>query len=242
MAENGFSLAVVTGAAHRLGKVFAISLARQGYAILLHHNRSTDKVPEAANEIQRLGVPVYPFQADLSKIPGIASLFSFIDSLPHPLQVLVNSAAIMPRGDIQSLSVEQWDEVMNLNLRTPFLMSQQAAKRMQAGGLVVNISDAGSAKNWTGFPAYSISKTSLEKLTRILAKSLAPAIRVNAIAPGLIMPSGGMDNRKWRELIERLPLKRPTTTDEIALALEYLLKSGSVTGQTIVVDGGYSLI
>jgi pteridine reductase len=242
MAENAFSLAVVTGAAHRLGKVFALSLARQGYAILLHHNESTDKVPEAANEIQRLGVPVFPFQADLSKIPGIASLFSFIDSLPHPLKVLVNSAAIMPRGDIQSLSVEQWDEVMNLNLRTPFLMSQQAAKRMQAGGLIVNISDAGSAKTWTGFPAYSISKTALEKLTRILAKSLAPAIRVNAIAPGLIMPSGDLEDRKWRELIERLPLKRSTTTDEITLALEYLLRSGSVTGQTIVVDGGYSLI
>ncbi len=242
MAEIEFPLAVVTGAAHRLGKAFALSLARQGYAILLHFNGSADKVPEAVIELQSFGVPVLPLQADLTTSAGITSLFSFVDSLPHGLRVLVNSAAIMPRGDIQSLTVEQWDEVMNLNLRTPFLMSQQAAKRMQAGGLIVNISDAGSIKTWTGYPTYSISKTALEKLTRILAKFLAPAIRVNAIAPGLVMPSGDLDNREWQELVERLPLKRPTTTEEITFALEYLLKNASVTGQTIVVDGGYSLI
>ncbi len=131
---------------------------------------------------------------------------------------------------------------MALNLRAPFLLSRQAAVRMKDGGMIVNITDAGAGKAWTGFVAYSVSKKGLETLTHILAKSLAPKIRVNAIAPGLVLPSENISDAEWQKLVSRLPLKRPTSTDEISSALIYLMNNESVTGQTIAMDSGYSLI
>jgi NAD(P)-dependent dehydrogenase (short-subunit alcohol dehydrogenase family) len=242
MVEMEFPLALVTGAAHRLGRVFAMSLARQGYAILLHYHRSAEEAVAVASEIRLIGVPVHLVQADLTKITDIYSLFSTIDSLPHKLRVLVNSAGTMQRADIRTLSVTDWDATMALNLRTPFLLAQQAVERMQDGGLIVNVSDAGADKAWTGFPAYTVSKAGLESLTHVLAKALAPKIRVNAIAPGLALPSEKVAPEEWQKLVDRLPLKHPASVDDIAAALEYLLKNESVTGQTIIVDGGYSLI
>jgi NAD(P)-dependent dehydrogenase (short-subunit alcohol dehydrogenase family) len=112
---------------------------------------------------------------------------------------------------------------------------------MLKGSLIVNVTDAGVGKQWTGFPAYMVSKTGLETLTRLQAKTYAPNIRVNAIAPGLVIPSRKKSVEDWEMLVNRLPLKHPVSLDEIAIALEFLLKNESVSGQTIVVDGGYSL-
>lgn len=237
-----FPLALVTGAAHRLGRAFALALARQGYAILLHYHLSAVDANEAASEIQSLGVPVYLVQADLTNTTDLYSLFSTLDKLPHRLKVLVNSAALMPRGDVRTLSAADFDSALALNLRAPFLCAQESAKRMEAGGLIVNVTDVGAQKAWSGFPAYTVSKAALESLTRLQARSLAPKIRVNAIAPGLVLPSGQVSQEEWQRLVERLPLKRPASVDEIASALEFLLKNEYITGQTIIVDGGYSLV
>ena len=237
-----FPLALVTGAAHRLGRVFAMSLARQGYAILLHYHRSAEEAVAVASEIRSIGVPVHLVQADLTKTTDIYSLFSTIDSLPHKLRLLVNSAGTMQRADVRTLSMPDWDATMALNLRAPFLLAQQAAERMKDGGLIVNISDSGAGKAWTGFPAYTISKAGLDSLTYILAKALAPKIRVNSIAPGLVLPSENTTPAEWQKLVDRLPLRHPALVDDIVAALEYLLKNESVTGQIIVVDGGYSLL
>ncbi len=237
-----FPLALVTGAAHRLGRAFALALARQGYAILLHYHLSAEDAHEAASEIQSHGVPAYLVQADLTNTTDLYSLFSTLDALPHRLKVLVNSAALMPRGDVRTLSAADFDSALALNLRAPFLCTQESAKRMQAGGLIVNVTDVGAQKVWSGFPAYTVSKAALEVLTRLQARSLAPQIRVNAIAPGLVLPSDQVSEVEWQRLLERLPLKRPATLDEIAAALEFLLKNEYITGQTIIVDGGYSLV
>jgi NAD(P)-dependent dehydrogenase (short-subunit alcohol dehydrogenase family) len=113
---------------------------------------------------------------------------------------------------------------------------------MTEAGLIVNITDVGAQKAWSRYPSYTVSKAALESLTRILARALAPKIRVNAIAPGLVLPSDIVPPEEWERLIKRLPLKRPARTEEIASALEFLLKNEYITGQTIVVDGGYSLI
>ena len=235
-------LALVTGAAHRLGKAFATVLARNGYAILLHFRSSDEEARAAANEIHALGLPVYLSQADLKQPGQVAELFAAVDRSGHPLRVLVNSAAILPGGDARTLSADDWDAVMDLNLRAPFLCAQEAASRMTDGGLIVNITDVGARKSWSRFPSYSVSKAGLESLTRILARSLAPGIRVNAIAPGLVLPPDDMPKDEWDRLVSRLPLKRPATADEIASALEFLLKNEYITGQTLVIDGGYSLL
>ncbi len=242
MAETELPLALVTGAAHRLGRVFALCLARLGYAILLHFNSAGTEAEQAAHEISSIGAPVYCFRADLTRLEDIDLLFSYLDTLPHKPHVLVNSAAIMRHADVRSLSLEDWDATMALNLRAPWLVAQRGAARMSAGGLIVNVTDAGLGKTWTGFPDYLVSKTGLDALTRLLAKALAPSIRVNAIAPGLVLPSAEISESEWEKLVARLPLQRPTPAEDVASALEFLIKNGSITGQTIVVDGGYSLI
>ena len=235
-------LALVTGGARRLGRAFGLALARQGFAILLHYYHSEEEASATADAIRALGMPVYPLQADLTSSTNIESLFSTLDTLPHPLKVLVNSAALMPRGDVRTLSAADFDAAIALNLRAPFLCAQEAAKRMDDGGLIVNVTDIGAQKAWSGFPAYTVSKAGLESLTRVLARSLAPRIRVNAIAPGLVLQSGYVSEEEWKRLVERLPLKRPASVDEITSALEFLLENEYITGQTIVVDGGYSLL
>lgn len=248
MAE--FPLAIVTGGAHRLGRAFALTLAYQGYAVLVHYHRSAQLMNRTITEIKSFGVPAYSVQADLTQAEQVESLFALVDSLlsqPQAqlrrLAVLVNSAAVMPRGNAQTLPVADWDTALDLNLRAPFLCAQQAAKRMSnGGGLIVNVSDTGAEKAWSRFPSYTVSKAALESLTRVLARSLAPGIRVNAIAPGLVLPSENVSPEEWENLIQRLPLKRAATTEEVASALEFLIKNEYVTGQTIVVDGGYSLV
>jgi NAD(P)-dependent dehydrogenase (short-subunit alcohol dehydrogenase family) len=239
---SAIPLALVTGGAHRLGRAFGLALARQGFAILLHYHHSEEEAAATADAISALGMPVYPVQADLTSSTNIESLFSTLDTLPHPLKVLVNSAALMPRGDVRTLSAADFDAAIALNLRAPFLCAQEAAKRMDDGGLIVNVTDIGAQKAWSGFPAYTVSKAGLESLTRVLARSLAPMIRVNAIAPGLVLPSEYVSEEEWKRLVERLPLKRPASVDEITSALEFLLENEYITGQTIVVDGGYSLL
>jgi NAD(P)-dependent dehydrogenase (short-subunit alcohol dehydrogenase family) len=239
---DGKPLALVTGAAHRLGKVFAMTLARRGYVILLHYHTAEEAASSTADEIRALGYQVFLAQADLAKPDEIESLFSTVDGLPHALQVLVNSAGIMPHADVQSMPVDEWDAVLSLNLRAPFLCARQAFRRMGAGGLIVNISDVGARKAWSGYPAYTTSKAGLESLTRILARSFAPQVRVNAIAPGLVLAPDDMPPAEWQRLVDRLPMKRAVSPAELSSALDFLLDNQAVTGQTIVVDGGYSLI
>lgn len=236
------SLALVTGSAHRLGKAFALSLARMGYSIALHYRGSADEAEHTVKEIRALGVDCLPIRADLTVPEKIDFLFSLVDEFKAPLKVLVNSAAIMPVGKPQELELKDWDAAIDLNLRAPFLLAQEAAKRMGEGGLIVNITDIGAQKAWSRYPSYTVSKAGLESLTKMLARAFAPTIRVNAIAPGLVLPSDVVTKEKWDKLIEKLPLKRAATLDEVTSALEFLITNEYITGQTIVVDGGYSLI
>lgn len=235
-------LAIVTGAARRLGKTFALTLARMGYSIALHYRGSADEAAKTVKEIRALGVECLPIRADLTQPGKIEFLYSIVDEFDAPLTVLVNSAAVMPAGHPRDLELKDWNSALDLNLRAPFLLAQEAAKRMSKGGLIVNITDIGAQKAWSGYPSYTVSKAGLETLTRILARAFAPDIRVNAIAPGLVLPSDVVTEDQWGRLIERLPLKRPARLEEIASTLEFLVQNEYITGQTIVVDGGYSLI
>lgn len=236
------SLALVTGSAHRLGKAFALSLAKMGYSIALHYRGSATEANNTAKEIRDLGVECIPIRADLTKPDKMKFLFSLVDEFKIPLKVVVNSAAIMPAERPLALSLEDWDSAIDLNLRAPFLIAQRAALRMPKGGLIVNITDIGANKAWSRYPSYTVSKAGLESLTKILARDFAPHIRVNAIAPGLVLPSDVVNEETWNKLIDKLPLKRAATLDELTSSLEFLIKNEYITGHTLVVDGGYSLI
>lgn len=236
------SLALVTGSAQRLGKAFALTLARMGYSIALHYRGSVTEAEKTTAEIRALGVDCLPIRADLTVPDKIEFLFSMVDEFKAPLKVVVNSAAVMPVGNPRNLERHKWDEALDLNLRAPFLIAQEAAKRMTQGGVIINISDVGSQKPWSRYPSYIVSKAGVESLTKMLARALAPDIRVNAIAPGLVLPSDVVTPEQWDQLVKKLPLQRAATLEELTSTLEFLIKNEYITGQTIVVDGGYSLI
>jgi pteridine reductase len=246
---NNMPLAIVTGGAQRLGRAFALSLAEMGYAILVHYHQSSLLASETVEQAHKYDVPAFSFQADLTKPDQVERLFNFVDELlasqesgVSHLFLLVNSAARFTSVQALNISVSEWDATMELNLRAPYLCASQAARRMQKSGLIVNVTDVGAQKTWSRFPAYTVSKAGLEALTRILARALAPEIRVNAIAPGLVLPADSIPSDEWERLYARTPLNRPARLKEVTSALGYLIKNTYVTGQTIVVDGGYSLL
>lgn len=235
-------LALVTGGAHRVGRIFALALARRGYDLVLHYFRSADRAAQTRLEAEACGVNVTLARADLSRVSGIETLFRAVERAGAALTVLVNSAAVMSAGNVRTLSVEEWDAALAINLRAPFLLSQKAASRMSSGGLIVNIGDIGAQKTWTRFPAYVVGKAGLEALTRLLARALAPDIRVNAIALGLALRGDQVAPEEWDRLAARLPLRRPAEAGEIASALEFLLENEYITGHILTLDGGYSLL
>jgi pteridine reductase len=235
-------LAIVTGAAHRLGRAFADVLSRQGYAVLVHYWASEAEAQRTADELRGHGARVFLARADLTNPAAILEMFQQIDRIPHALRAMVNSAGVFRAARAPDLRVEDWNLTLNLNLRAPFLCAREAAARMQSGGLIVNVSDVGARKSWSRFPAYSASKAGVDSLTRVLARTYAPTIRVNAIAPGLILRSHETSESEWQRLLDRLPIPRVGTVDELAEAFEFLLENEYVTGQTLTVDGGYSLL
>ncbi len=235
-------LAVVTGAAVRLGKSIALTLANKGYAIGLHYHHSEEAARQTAEEIEKVGVPVFLLRADLRNDQEIRRMFEQVAECGLPLKALVNSAAVMPKQDLLTISLEEWDAVMNINLRAAWLCAVEAAQQMQPGSVIIQISDTGARKVWTGYPVYVISKAGLEVLTRLLARRLAPHIRVNAIAPGLILRGENTPAEEWERLVQRLPMGQSGSEDEISRAVLFLLESMYITGEVLVVDGGYGLI
>jgi pteridine reductase len=242
MTVDNYPLALVTGAGKRLGQALAIGLAKSGFAVLLHYQHSFEEVMQTLKIIKSIKVPVYKIKADLTDDQDLEALFSYLETLPHKLKVLVNSAAIMKKEDLTETSSKGWDHTLAINLRAPFILAQRAAAVMPTGGLIVNISDAGAGKTWIHYPSYTISKSGLDTLTRILAKAYAPRIRVNSIAPGLVLAPESGKPEDWDKLVNKTLIKRPVTEGEVFSTLEFLIHNEAITGQVIVVDGGYSLI
>ena len=235
------NVAVVTGGAHRVGKAIALALAGAGAHVVVHYHSAEAAAAETKAEIEALGVQAVAVQADLSTAAGIAALFAATEAAFGGLDILVNSAASMDRGDVRTLTRAAWQQVMDLNLTGPFFCAQAAARLMagRGGGAIVNISDLAGLQPWTRYPAHSVSKAGLLMVTEVLAKALAPQIRVNAIAPGPVVKTVGWDDERWRQLGDHTLLKRTGSGEDVARAVLYLLEADFVTGQTLVVDGGH---
>jgi pteridine reductase len=238
---NSPTLALVTGASKRLGREIALNLARKGYSIGLHYFRSTFEAESTKREIEALGSRVVLLKADLRDPKAIVTLFEEIEETKIELGLLVNSAAIMPKSDLLTIAFEEWENVMNSNLRSVWLCSQQAVPLMKEGGLILNISDVGADQSWTQYGAYVISKAGVNTLTRILAKQLAPKIRVCGIAPGLLMRSPNMKNEEWDQLASKVPMKSAGDLSSFFATIDLLIENGYITGETIKLDGGSSL-
>jgi len=230
---------LVTGAAHRVGKAIAVALAKRGARIAVHYHGAAAEVENTVAELSALGMEAHPFQADLRDAAAPESLIADVVSHFGGLDVLVNSAATMQRTPIGSVTVAQWDAMVALNLRAPFFLAQAAAPHLaRAAGAIVNIADLAAFETWPAYVPHGITKAGVVQMTRALAHALAPAVRVNAVAPGAVLLPEGWDAAAAQHLTETTPLRRLGTPDDVAHAVIYLLEAEYVTGETLLVDGG----
>ena len=236
-------VALVTGAARRLGFAIARGLAESGADIAIHHHSSPELAEEARGEIVELGSRAEVFRSDLTDPGQIAKLFGDVDDAFGRLDIMVNSAAVFERRPILEITPDDWDHTLDLNLRGPFFCSQYAAQimKLQGSGVIINISDVAAFQPWPGYADYCISKAGLDMMTRVLARALAPQIRVNAVAPGPVLPPDSTDLEERNALAELTALKRLGSPDDVVGAVLFLVESDYITGETIVVDGGTRL-
>lgn len=231
--------ALVTGGATRLGFVFSRALAEAGFDIALHYHSSSKAAQKAAESIRKLGVGCTTFPFDLSEQDPQKLIEQVYDKHPT-LQVLVNSASAYDAASIAGTSRDGLQHQFTVNFFAPFLLTRAFAKVCSMGS-VINILDNKIAFQQNSYAAYLLSKKALGEFTQLAAMELAPDIRVNGIAPGVIMPgeTRSDDYIKWR--IGGIPLKRQGRTDDVVKALYYLLDNDFVTGQILMVDGGEGL-
>lgn len=245
--ELNNQVALVTGAAHRLGKAIALALAQCGVHIMVHYNSATaDQLRETLHEIKALGVNAFAVQADLRDPTGIAQIMDAVHEHFGRLNILVNSALIFPTSDFLDITLESWNDTFNINLRAPFLLTQQAAHLMHrndpSGGVIINICDRGVDRAWTARPHHGVSKAALWSLTQVSAISLAPDIRVNAVVSGRVLKTNmNMSDEAWQQIGQNLPLKHTGDGTDVGRAVVYLSEEDFLTGVLIHVNGGEHL-
>jgi len=228
---------LVTGAAKRIGRGIALRLAQEGARVLIHYLESEDEARQTAADCNN--APLY--RANLEHVPEIEKMFAQIAADHGRLDGLVNNAARFTRFDPLCITEKDWDFIHTVNLKAVFFCCQQAAILMQktGGGRIVNISSLGGIRPWADHAHYCASKAGVIMLTKALAKSFAPEITVNSVAPGVI-PFDDIDPAGLR-LIDQTPAQRGGTPAEVAEAVLYFLKSTNfITGQNLAVDGGLS--
>jgi NAD(P)-dependent dehydrogenase (short-subunit alcohol dehydrogenase family) len=234
-------VALVTGAAKRLGRAVALRLAEEGADVVVHYRNSQAEAGETVRQIEKNARRAVAIAADLRNVGECQRLVDEAAKQLGRLDILVNSAANFLPASVISTTEEVWDAALNANLRAPFFCAQAAAPLLRrARGAIINFADTGGMLAWPGYIPHSVSKAGVVMLTRVLAKALAPEVRVNAIAPGTITRAG--DPPEWEsEFVKLAPLKRTGTTSDITDTLLFLLRSKFITGQTLVVDGGRTL-
>jgi pteridine reductase len=240
LMEIAGRVALVTGGARRMGKAFVEALAANGMRVAIHHGGSTAEAEALLASLRARGVDAEGFAADLRDPAAASALPDLVVARFGQLDVLINSAAVMERVNVADTTVAVWDAVMNLNLRAPFFVAQHAAPHLaKAHGTIVNIADLGGLEPWPNYAAHSISKAGVIMLTKVLAMALAPAVTVNAIAPGTVLVPDDYDAEKRAFLSDTTPLQRLGTPRDAVDAMLYLVQRGDfVTGETLVVDGG----
>jgi len=240
--------ALITGASGRLGSVIALSLAAAGCRCVCHYHSNQKKAEELVEQIGRSGSKAVAIGADLTDPKQIEHLFEQAARL-GTLQILINSAAVFSRQDLNGVRFEDAQKIIALNLTASILTSRLFAGRLKAEygqsdsclGKIINISDVGGIRPWAGYVVYCSSKAGLIGATKALAKELAPSICVNSIAPGIVSLPDDFDEEAKSRQLSLIPMKRIGTPQEIAAAVMFLLESDYISGQVLCVDGGRSI-
>ena len=232
--------ALITGSARRIGAAIARVLAREGYALALHANRSRGEAEKLAAEIAAAGGRARVVLADLADPKAVDGLIAAAAAI-GPLTLLVNNAGEFEPDEIETLRRDGFERTMAVNLAAPLFLAQGFAAQAGEGASIVNVLDQRVLKPTPRFFSYTLAKSALYTATTTLAQALAPRVRVNAVAPGPTLPSPRQSATEFAQQAAALPLQRGPTPEDIAAAVVYLAQARSVTGVTIAVDGGQHL-
>jgi len=235
-------VALVTGAAKRIGRSVALRLASEGADVIVNYRRSKAEADEVVAQISATGRRAMAIQADVAKRTDVLALFATVEREFGRLDILVNNTGMFFPAKFEELTEEQWDTILDANLKSQFLCSQTAAPmlRLSGHGRIINFASLGGLLAWPAYTHYCVSKAGVIMLTRCLARALAPEITVNAIAPGTISFPGDAPEIA-EDFVQRAPLLRTGGPEDIDEAVIFLAKSPFITGQVIVVDGGRTL-
>jgi pteridine reductase len=235
-------VALVTGAGKRLGRAVALRLAGEGADVAVHYGKSEAEARVVVGEIEAMGRRAAAFSAELTDVLAIQKLVNDVAGHFGRLDILINSAANFLETKFGATTEATWDASLDTNLKAPFFCAQAVAPYLDASGngVIINFADVGGLMGWREFLPHSISKTGIILMTRVLARELAPKVRVNAIAPGTITMPG--DPPEWEaDFIRQAPLKKSGRPEDVADAVMYLIEAGFVTGHVLVLDGGRTL-
>lgn len=232
-------VALVTGAGRRVGRAIALALGRRGMRVVVHYNGARDGAEETVRLIREAGGEASSTQTDLGEPAAPDALIDAVLASHGSLGALVNSAAMMLRTPVGDVTVDAWEAMFALNVRAPFFLSQRAAPALAASrGSIVNIADLAAFESWAAYVPHGMTKAAVVQMTRALAKALAPDVRVNAVAPGVVLLPEGWSADEAERLRSTTPLARLGSPEDVAAAVVFLLEAEYVTGETIRVDGG----
>ena len=236
--------ALITGGAHRVGRALTLALAAAGADVFIHYNSSSGPAAETAAEVHELGRRAAIGAANLSDPTSAAPLLDTAAAELGPISILVNSASGFPTDALADVTLDSLHAAHDLTLATPVLLTQAFAAALPAAetGVVLNVTDVRTATPYRTHFSYIIAKGGLDTFTKAAAVALAPQVRVNAVALGVILPPPGEDAAFAQRLADDLPMQRPGGTDPVAEAALMLISNDFVTGEIVRVDGGQHLV
>ena len=245
-------VSLVTGASGGIGRAISLAFAREGSDLAINYLTSETDAKNLAGKIHGLGRRAVLVKADVTKADQVEDMVNTVLREYGRIDILVNNAGMNIAKPLQELTEDIWDTVINVNMKSVYLCVRAVAKHMlkQKGGVIINVSSVGGMVGFTAAPTqlhYNAAKQGVVAMTKTLAIALAPYIRVNAIAPGIIMTDfhrkAGVTEERLRERIAAIPLKRAGMPEEVAKVALFLASdmSSYITGQTIVVDGGLGM-
>ncbi len=229
---------MITGGAKRVGRAIAQALSAKGYSIALHYNHSEAEAKTLAKE---LNTPCSLFQADLQHFEQLEPMMQAVFHQHPDCHTLINSASLIERISFKDTDETVFDRQMDINFKAPFFLTQFFAKHATQGH-VINILDTAITDHKTSSFAYLLAKKALSAFTQMAAQELGPDIRVNGICPGIILPANEAEEHYRAKLASTLPLRKTGDVEQVIDAVQYLMKSTYLTGQSIFVDGGESLV
>jgi pteridine reductase len=238
---------LITGAAHRIGRALALGLAKDAASIVIHYGSSESDARQLAQEINKTGTKAFTLAADLSNVAQCENLLKRAQDLAGPIDVLINNASIFEQGLLTEITVDDLNRNMMLNAYAPLLLSRSFAelnkgRKTTAGPVIINMLDTRITDYDRQHAAYHLAKRTLFTLTKMMALEFAPPVRVNAVAPGLILPPAGKDRSYLEQLKSSNPLNAIGSVEQIVEAVRFLINNEFVTGQVIFVDGGRNLL